>query len=244
MELLDLTLATPAENIALDEALLDEADAGGVPRETLRLWEPARELVVVGRSSLVEQEVRLASCRKEGVPILRRASGGAAIVTGPGCLMYAVVLSYELHPGLRMLDQAHRFVLERVRAAIEPLLADGDRSGIELCGTSDLALAGRKFSGNSLRCKREHLLYHGTLLVSYPVERIGQLLGTAPRQPEYRAARSHGEFVTQLPIALADLRRSLASAWQASDIRRDWPRAAVQSLVAERYSRDAWNFER
>ncbi len=35
-----------------------------------------------------------------GIPVLRRASGGAAIVIGPGCLMYALVLSYELRPSL------------------------------------------------------------------------------------------------------------------------------------------------
>lgn len=254
MELLDLTLPTAAENVALDEALLDEADAGGAPRETLRLWEPPNEMVVIGRSSLVEREVCVARCRKEGVPILRRASGGAAIVTGRGCLMYAVVLSYDLHPELHLLDQAHRFVLSRVQAAIAPLLAGTklgsseprsiESRGVELCGTSDLALAGRKFSGNSVRCKRGHLLYHGTLLVSYPLARIGQLLGTAPRQPAYRAARNHDEFVTQLPVEIADLRRSLASVWQAREPRRDWPQAATQALVRERYSQAAWNFER
>jgi lipoate-protein ligase A len=87
MKLLDLTLPTPEENLALDEALLDEADAAGRPLETLRLWEPRQTFVVVGRSSSLEREVRLDRCRERGLPILRRVSGGAAIVAGPGCLM-------------------------------------------------------------------------------------------------------------------------------------------------------------
>ena len=50
MKLLELTLPTPAENLALDEALLDAAEAGELPDEVLRLWEPSQPLVVVGRS--------------------------------------------------------------------------------------------------------------------------------------------------------------------------------------------------
>lgn len=236
MELLDLTLPTPEENLALDEALLDEADAGGTPRETLRLWEPRQSFVVVGRSSPVEQEVQLDRCRERGIPVFRRVSGGAAIVAGPGCLLYAVILSYELHPELRMLDQAHRYVLRRVQAAVERL-----RPGVELQGTSDLAWEGRKFSGNSLRCKRDHLLYHGTLLVDYPLELVEDLLGLAPRQPAYRAGRSHRDFIANLHVSPQELRQSLAAAWQATSLRSDWPRQATAELAAGRYRDPQWN---
>jgi lipoate-protein ligase A len=49
MKLLDLTLPTPAENLALDEALLDAAEAGELPDEVLRLWEFPQAVVVIGR---------------------------------------------------------------------------------------------------------------------------------------------------------------------------------------------------
>ncbi len=85
-----------------------EEGAGG---EVLRLWEPAATMVVLGSSSRLETEVRLAACQNDHVPVLRRSSGGAAIVTGPGCLMYAVVLDLRLRPDLRAIDRAHRYVL-------------------------------------------------------------------------------------------------------------------------------------
>src|SRR5262245_52611791 len=109
MQFLDLTLPTAVENVALDEALLDgaevsAAEAGsGARGEVLRLWESRETMVVVGNSSRLADEVRLDVCAARGVPVLRRASGGAAIVSGPGCLMYAVVLSYELRPELRLI---------------------------------------------------------------------------------------------------------------------------------------------
>ena len=62
MNLLDLTLETPEENLALDEALLDEADAASRPTEVLRIWESPQPIVVVGRSSRVAAEVATGQC--------------------------------------------------------------------------------------------------------------------------------------------------------------------------------------
>ena len=74
VKLLDLTLPSAAENLALDEALLEEAEASAAAPETLRLWEPVQPAVVVGRSSQAQAEVRLDVCRKLGIPVLRRAA--------------------------------------------------------------------------------------------------------------------------------------------------------------------------
>jgi lipoate-protein ligase A len=217
MRLLDLTLPMPAENLALDQALLDAAEAGDLAEEVLRLWEPRAPFVVVGRSSKIEQEVNAARCAELQVPILRRASGGAAIVTGPGCLMYGVLLSYERHPELRMLDRAHHFVLARLAARLQAL-----GLAVEHCGTSDLALQSRKFSGNSLRCKRDHFLYHGTLLYDFELPLIDSLLLSPPRQPEYREGRSHLDFVCNLPLDVMRLREAVVQAFEAS-LPLAWP---------------------
>lgn len=237
MHLLDLTRPTPEENLALDEALLDEAEAFGGPREFLRLWEPATALVVVGRSSHIAAEVRLEACRRQGVPILRRSSGGAAIVTGPGCLMYAVVLSLEARPALRAIDLAHRYVLDNLARALAPL-----SPSIELRGTSDLAAGGRKFSGNSLRVRRNHLLYHGTLLYDFRLALIAECLALPPRQPDYRAGRDHASFVANLPVSGSDLRRALTAAWPIVGHLTEWPHERMSRLVAEKFSRPEWNF--
>ena len=140
--------------------------------ETLRFWEAQRPVVVVGRSSKIAVEVRGDACRELDIAVVRRTSGGAAVVAGPGCLMYALVLSLELRPALRTVGLAHGFALEMLAAALRPLAA-----GINRRGTSDLAVADRKVSGNSLRVKRRHLLYHGTLLIRFPlgVDRPGAL---------------------------------------------------------------------
>ncbi len=196
MQFLAVNCDRHEQNLALDEALLDEAEAANEPREALRIWEPIAPLVVVGRSSHVNREVHEEACRGRGIPILRRTSGGAAIVTGPGCLMYAVVLSYELRPALRSLEAAHSLVMETLLSAISRLLPGAARRGI-----CDLTYHDRKFSGNSVRCRRQHLLYHGTMLYDFDLELIEECLCMPPRVPDYRGGRNHREFVTNLPIA-------------------------------------------
>ena len=214
---------------------MDEAESAP-PLETLRLWESPQPLVVIGRSSRLETEVDVDACQALGIPVLRRVSGGAAVVAGPGCLMYALVLSYQLRPQLRVLSQAHRYVLGMLAAAL-----DGLTPGIICRGTSDLALEGRKFSGNSARCRRHHLLYHGTLLYDFPLSLIGRCLKMPPRMPDYRAGRPHGGFITNLPLAGEAIRQALVTTWDALEPCPGWPADRVAHLIGEKYSRPQWN---
>jgi lipoate-protein ligase A len=236
MRYLDLSLPTLAENLAVDEALLDEAETAIQATETLRIWEARQHGVVIGRSSQIAAEVRLDVCRKLNVPVLRRISGGAAVVVGPGCLMYAVVLDLRLRPHLRWIDRAHAHVLGTIASALRPLVPS-----LALRGICDLAIGEKKVSGNSVRCKRNHLLYHGTLLYDFPLEMIARCLAMPPRQPDYREARPHEAFVANLPLHATALRSALQRAWGACEPCPDWPQPAAQQLVAEKYSRPEWN---
>jgi lipoate-protein ligase A len=236
MLLLELTLPTCAENLALDEALLETAEQGELPGETLRVWESPQLAVVIGRSSKRSEEADLAYCNAHQIPVLRRSSGGAAIVMGPGCLMYAVVLSLEARPELRMIDLAHQFVLGQIQRSLAAVCP-----GVAMCGTSDLAVQSRKFSGNSLRVRRTHLLYHGTLLYDFPLSSVGACLRTPPRQPDYRAGRAHGEFIANIGGTREQLRRALLQAFDADQLLGCWPQALTQQLVTEKYSQASWN---
>lgn len=244
MQLLDLTLTTPAANLALDQALLDAATAGQLPAEgVLRTWEADAPCVVVGRGSRIAEEVQLDACRAQSIPVLRRVSGGLSIVAGPGCLMYAVVAPQPVDaPG--DIDAVHRYVLETIAGGLQSAGLPVQKAGV-----SDLAIAKpegylRKVSGNSLRMSRRHFLYHGTLLYNFDLTLVSQLLRQPPRSPEYRAGRSHEAFVANLKIDRVSLRKALAQAWQAKHNFMDWPQAETAALVASRYEDDRWNLGR
>ncbi|MEO0529449.1 MAG: lipoate--protein ligase family protein [Planctomycetota bacterium] len=240
MRLHDLTLPTPALNLALDEALLLDAEGG----EVLRLWEAPKPFVVLGRSSRRNEEADIDACEAAGMPIYRRVSGGASIVTGPGCLMYAVVLDLRRSPELADLTAAHRHVLGKMVEALQPI-----DTGVSDAGTSDLVVSRggelRKFSGNSVRRVRDRLLYHGTLLYDFDLSLIGGLLRTAPRQPDYRQQRDHQEFVANLNATREEITRQLVAAWSALEAPiATEVLAAADRLVAEKYDLDSWNAAR
>lgn len=248
MKYLDLTLPTPAENLALDEALLEWFEEEFPAGEVLRLWESPQPMVVVGRSSRVRNEINESVCRERRCPIVRRSSGGAAVVAGPGCLMYALVLSYQARPDLRDIGRAHAFILSRLVASLGPLLAHAGI--ISRAGTSDLVIRDRtpsavprKVSGNSLRVKRTHLLYHGTLLYAFDLTLIEQCLRMPPRQPDYRDARPHQDFVMNLPASRQQLADAVGAAWPTESELTDFPMSRVDHLVAERFGSDRWNYE-
>lgn len=233
MHHLDLTLPSLAENLALDEALLLDAEAGGP--EVLRLWNWPGHAVVLGAGGRCADDIEEDACQADGVPILRRSSGGGTVLLGPGCLLFSLVLRFDCHAALSDLHASYRFILGRIRNALEPLAGP-----IALQGTSDLALGERKFSGNAQQRKRTHLLHHGTLLCGFDFGPLERYLKPPPRQPEYRRGRSHADFLTNLPGEAGALMAALRAAWPADSAAAPWPADIVKQLTEEKYTRAEW----
>jgi lipoate-protein ligase A len=238
MHLLDLTLPDLNANLALDEALLLEAE-GGAGGEVLRLWAWPRYAVVLGAGGVIADDLDEAACAADGVPLARRASGGGTVLLGPGCLHYSLVLSTDRAPELQQITPSYRYVARVMAAALA-----GIQPGVELAGSSDLVAGGRKFSGNAQQRKRRFILHHGTLLHGFDLAKIGRYLRLPPRRPDYRADRPHADFLMNLPDRPAELRAALTRAWAAAAARPDWPADAVETLVREKYARDDWTRRR
>jgi lipoate-protein ligase A len=236
MKFLDLTLPTPAENLACDETLLDWCEETG-DAEVLRVWEPAEYFVVVGYANKVQIEVNSASCRKRKIPILRRCSGGGTVVQGQGCLNYSLILKIDGNQSLHTITKANRFIMERHRDLLRGYLG----GNVEVEGHTDLTVGALKFSGNAQRRKKQFLLFHGTFLLNFDIPMIAQLLNMPSHQPEYRKNRSHEEFLTNLNRSSAELKSLLRREWKAS---ADFFWAPDNSkLLMEKYLRDDWNFK-
>lgn len=238
MHWLDLTLPTIAENLALDEALLLHAE-DGMGNAVLRCWEWPHYAVVLGAGGKVSEEVQEEACRSDGVPILRRSSGGGTVLLGPGCLCFSLILDYEHSHLLREIPFSYVYILDRLRNALADLLPS-----IAQAGTSDLMAGGLKFSGNAQQRKRRFLLHHGTLLHAFDLERIGKYLAMPPRQPAYRQGRDHAAFVCNLPVAGDELKRRLQTTWGAVAELRVWPTERLPQLVSDKYGKAEWTHRR
>jgi lipoate-protein ligase A len=235
MNLLDLTLPTPAENLALDEALLDSAEAGQ-GGELLRFWESPEYFVVVGYANKVDVEVNRAACASEGIPILRRCSGGGTVLQGPGCLNYTLILNIGKSPSLQTIPETNCFVMNQQKVAMQTLL----KEKVEIQGHTDLVLSDLKFSGNAQRRKREFLIFHGTFLLNFDLRLVEDLLRMPSKEPAYRDNRSHNAFLTTLPLRPAELKAVLQKIWKATEAPAELP--DLRELAAK-YQQPEWNFK-
>ncbi len=244
MKYLDLTLSSPAENLACDEALLDGCEETGAD-EVLRFWESPEHFVVVGYANKIASEVNVAACDANQIPILRRCTGGGTVLQGQGCLNYSLILKIQNHPPLQSITGANQFILKRNQLALQPLVPHE----IELCGQTDLAIAHslspiayrQKFSGNSQRRKKDYLLFHGTFLHSFDLPSIGKFLAMPTQEPDYRQGRPHHDFVTNLKLTPGHIKAAMREIWGATEPLDNLPE--VNGLVAKKYSTREWNWK-
>ncbi len=168
----------PAANLAFDEALLREG-----PQEPLVwLWRNP-VCVVVGRGQKIAREVRAAECARDGVPVLRRASGGGTVFHDPGNLNVTLVVPGRADRPLELLGQV-------MSAAVEKLglpARIGDRG---------IFVGDAKLCGFAVFRTKDVLLAHSTLLVDTDAARVGAYLTGPP--PDPKPLDSHRSKVASL----------------------------------------------
>jgi len=234
----DLTLSSPTENLACDEALLDLCE-DGLCNELLRFWEPSQYFVVLGYANQARTEVNLPFCKQHGIPVLRRCTGGGTVVQGPGCLNYSLILRSDDSGPFHSIPATNDFVLKRHMEALAATL----RAPVSMQGQSDLTVGGLKFSGNAQRRKKHFLIFHGTFLLRLDLAMVEKILPLPSRQPTYRANRSHSDFLMNLHVQPDLLKRALLKAWAASEPLSEIPLDRIARLAREKYELDEWNLK-
>ncbi|HBR15305.1 MAG TPA: lipoate--protein ligase family protein [Candidatus Omnitrophica bacterium] len=194
MILKDISFKTPVENILYDDVLLTlaEQDKGG---EVLRLWESEIVFIVLGRICKTEDDLNIDAVLKDGIPVVRRSSGGGTVLQGKGCLNYSLILSKTLHPSIADLRQSYQYILGKVIAGLKKLDIE-----VVFQPVSDIALrlGYKKISGNAQRRIRNFILHHGTILYDFDLHLLEKYLKIPKSIPEYRRNRSHLEFVANV----------------------------------------------
>ena len=249
---IDLTLPSPAENLACDEVLLDWGEDGN-GGEVLRFWEPREYFVVLGYANKAASEVNLAACEARQIRVLRRPSGGGTVLQGPGCLNYTLVLRITEDGPCHSIGVANQFIMRKNRAAIAALheqppgaakrSGDGSLRNAAIRGHTDLTIGERKFSGNSQRRKRHFLLFHGTFLLNFNLALVGELLPMPSKQPDYREHRAHTEFLTNLNVPASEVKAALRRAWGAEATLENPPLGKIAALARDKYDSREWNFK-
>jgi lipoate-protein ligase A len=194
----------PQANLDYDDELLRRAENGS--GEVLRFWESSSYFIVLGRTGVLEDDVDSTAAARDNIPVLRRSSGGGTVLQGQGCLNFAVVLSKKTNPVLESISASYRFILEKIIAGVGTL-------GVEAVfrPVCDLALKStdQKFSGNAQRRGRDHILHHGTILYAFDLRLVSKYLKIPKKMPDYRNARPHSGFVTNIPVTREAVRNAI-----------------------------------
>jgi lipoate-protein ligase A len=239
MRWLDITFATPAENLACDDVLLNMVEEE-THEEFLRFWESPQHFVVLGSSNKVYEEVHVDVCRADSIPIVRRHSGGGAVLQGPGCLNFSLVLVIHPDGPTRNITETTRFIMQRHANALAAVLG----RPVDVRGSSDLTIGNRKFSGNAQRRRLKALLFHGTFLLQFDLALMEKYLKRPARQPAYRQQRAHSDFVCNIGVDAQRIKHALIAAWRAVMHRDGLPIAQIEDLARAKHSSPEWVFSR
>ena len=107
----------------------------------------------------------------------------------------------------------------------------------------DLALAGRKCGGSAQRRLKFWLMVHCSILCDFDIDRIERYLAMPARQPEYRAGRSHRDFLVNLgltPEALKDAIGAGLTSGPCSPAAVGISRDLVGTLLADKFANRDW----
>jgi lipoate---protein ligase len=187
-EIICWSATTVAQNLALDDTMARTASETG--RHSLRFWWGGPTAVVMGFSEKINRAVDPDECRMLGIDVLKRSTGGGSVLQTSGVFNYSFVMPLD-----RMMDpmRAFRFGTDLILAVLRAFGLAGTTEGI-----SDVAVEGRKISGNAQAQRRRALLLHGTLLADFDYDIAERVLRHPSREPVYRRNRSHRDFMITL----------------------------------------------
>jgi lipoate-protein ligase A len=243
--------------MAIDEVLLDSVAAGTAP-PTIRFYAWAPSCLSLGYFQAFEV-VDVAGCRRLGVDVVRRPTGGRAILHDRE-LTYSVALPLgQLGDDSSVLPSYHRLslALERglhrlgVPVVLAPeTAAQSGRDHGPVCfdrpSAHEILLGGRKLVGSAQVRRATAILQHGSILIEPQIENLLACLrlpeGSAKRIEDGVAGLAEvGDYEpSKIVSALVDAFAEEFGATLVPGRLRPDERVAAEALAASKYQTVAW----
>jgi lipoyl(octanoyl) transferase len=245
-------------NMALDEALWRGRLVGEGP-PTVRFFAWAPPTISVGSGQRLDSGLNLAACRRWGVGLVRRPTGGSAIYhDGPEReLTYCVVAGPEDFVGAGALLEAYRWIAQAlveglgrlgVPAEMVPVVPSASRPPafcFARTGSYEIEVAGRKLVGSAQRRRRGGFLQHGSVMLGADAERLRALF---PAEGDPLAGMTTIEAVTGRRPGFDEAAAALAEGFTRAhgvDLRPGGlapsEQELVDRLVRDKYATAEWN---
>jgi lipoate-protein ligase A len=251
-------LVTPpadgAQNMALDEALMDRARRTG--EWVLRVYSWSRPTISLGRNQSARGRYDLTRVHELGLGVVRRPTGGRAILHDRE-ITYSVTAPVRDAGDLReSYERINRLLLSALHSigVSASVAAPATRSvtpGMAPCfdepAAGELTLAGRKLAGSAQWRSDDALLQHGSILLADDQTLLATLAldgpGEIPAPATLSDALGSTPDVSIVGGALAEAVRNLEDA-NARDLAIDDELRARALALVVRYVDDAWTWRR
>lgn len=144
-------------------------------RDFFFIWQ-VKPTVIIGRNQLLDKEVNMAYCRDKGINIVRRRSGGGAVLADMNNIMFSYVTSSS---SVTTTFSAYTSMVARSLRLLGLDATDNSRN--------DILIGDRKVSGNSYYHMPGRSIVHGTMLYDYDADMMMHAL-----TPPAVKLQSHG----------------------------------------------------
>ncbi|HEX4684590.1 MAG TPA: hypothetical protein VH277_17855 [Gemmatimonadaceae bacterium] len=246
--------ATGAENMALDEALMEFARDTG--EWVLRVYGWSTPTISLGRNQSARGRYDVVEIARRTLGMVRRPTGGRAIlhhrevtysVTAPVAAAGDLRESYErinavLVHGLRALGVSAEIAAPAARAT-----APGVAPCFDEPAQGELTVNGRKLAGSAQWRTEEALLQHGSILLEDDQSALSELtLGASraiPKPATLVESMGRSPALEEVARVLADAVRRIEDPDAEVLIPDEILRARAKALVV-RYLDDAWTWRR
>jgi len=162
-------------NMAIDEAILRARVAESVPN-TLRFYRWKPSAVSIGKFQKIENEVNLDNCKKLGVDVVRRISGGGTVYhDADDEVTYSVIAKTE-DLGTKDVAEVYSRIYAAINEALRLMGIAADYSEGDMKNCPNLTVNGKKISGSAQANKSGIVLQHGTLLLNVDLPKMFTLL--------------------------------------------------------------------
>ncbi len=249
VRLVDTDIERPELTAAIDEAILESRLAGGCD-DTVHLYRRRPPSVSIGYFQAASEVADLEACSQDGVPVVRRISGGGAIYTDHRQLVYA--LAFTPVPPL-----SARRGFELVCGALVRALQRLGVDDVAMAGVNDVLVGGAKVSGSAQAIRRGVHLVHGTVLVDADLEAMFTYLRPLPPKLRAQGLATPSMRVTTLgdvlgePPPIAAVKAVVSEELSAAVGGVPVPGQLTQAeegraleLESSRYTRAEWNLKR
>ncbi len=235
--------------LAADEVITRGQGTGQSP-PTLRLYTYRSHCALVGRFQRASAEIDLDECRRRGVEVNRRPTGGGAIVMGDAQL--GVALMMPAPPGARSYDRT-RELFSRFSAGITGALR-GLGIEAEYRRKNDVEVGRKKIAGLGICFDQAGgLLFHASLLVDLDIGFMLSVLRTPFEKISDKEIATVTERMTTVrhqlgrPVGIGEVRGRVREAY-ASALEVEFQPGgfspgeleAIRALERERYRTREW----